>query len=250
MTESTGTLAVIYQDSDIVVVDKPPAMLTHSNSFDRTSPTVLAVMGSRMGQSVKTVHRLDRMTTGVMVLALTKEAAGNLSEQFRLRSVEKRYIAIVRGHLDEQGRIESQMSDARSPEDRLAITDYRCIAHGKVSKQLGRYGEGWFSLAELQLLTGRSHQARRHLHRINHPIIGDRKHGDKAYNLWAEQKIGERHLYLRAREIRFTHPVTGKRLGVTVGLPNQWLRLFELVKIKPPGRLVQLPSIYEAADLA
>ena len=246
MTESTGSLAVIYQDSDIVVVDKPPAMLTHSNSFDRNSPTVVGVLGSRLGQQVRTVHRLDRMTTGVMVLALTKDSAAQLSEQFRDRSVQKRYIAIVRGHLDAAGTIETEMRDVHTEEERFAVTEYRCIAHGGITKQLGRYPEGWFSLAEVVLHTGRSHQARRHLHRINHPVLGDRKHGDKSYNFWAEQKMGERYLYLRARELTFTHPTTGVRLCVTVGLPTIWMRCLRAVKINPPGKYVQLPSISEA----
>jgi tRNA pseudouridine65 synthase len=243
--ESTGTIGIIYQDRDIVVVDKPPAMLTHSNSFDRNSPTVLAVMGSRMGQSVRTVHRLDRMTTGVMILALTKDAAGALSEQFREREVEKRYIAIARGHLDPEGRIESPMSDARNEEERIAVTEYQTIATGRIREQIGRYGEGWFSLVDLSLLTGRSHQARRHLHRINHPVLGDQKHGDKNYNRWAESRLGERHLYLRARELHFTHPSTGKRMVVSVGMPTLWLRCLAAVGIHPPVRYTQLPSVYE-----
>lgn len=244
--ESTGTIGIIYQDDDIVVIDKPPAMLTHSNSFDRNSPTVLAVMGSRLGTSVRTVHRLDRMTTGVMVLALTREAAGALSVQFRDRLVEKHYLAITRGHLDPAGRIESPMSDAKSEEERIAVTEYETIATGRVHEQIGRYGEGWFSLVELSLLTGRSHQARRHLHRVNHPVLGDRKHGDRSYNRWIEARIGERHLYLRARELHFTHPRTGRRMVVSVGMPTLWLRCLATAGINPPARYTHLPSVYES----
>lgn len=232
--ESRGSIRVVWSDEHLLVIDKPPGMLTHSNSFDRTSPTVVMVLGSRLGQSVYNVHRLDRMTTGAMVVARTHDAARELSEQFRNRNVTKHYLAVVRGHLDDAGSITSPIAHSGHGDDLEAHTDYRTVARGRVDEPIGRYGEGWFSLVELTLHTGRSHQARRHLHRVDHPVIGDNKHGDKVYNRWVWAHVQERHLFLRARELAITHPVSGEPIQVRLGTPEIWLRLLDEVGIELP----------------
>lgn len=230
--ESTGRLHISYRDDDIIVIDKPPGMLTHANSFDRHSPNVLMVLGSMVGCPVYTVHRLDRMTTGVMVLALHKRAAAELSAQFRERSTRKKYLAIVRGHMDESGTVTTPMTRITGGEEVSAATSYRTLGHGVVAEPLGRYEEAWFSLVELELHTGRSHQARRHLHQINHPVLGDNKHGDKAYNRWAAARFGERHMYLRASELAFVHPTTREAVRFTVELPALWKRVLESFAVR------------------
>jgi len=245
--ESTGPVRVLYDDDDIIVIDKPPGMLTHTNSFERSSPTVITVLGSRFRQSIMNVHRLDRMTTGAMVLARNRSAAAELSRQFRDREVEKSYLAIVRGHIDESGVIETPIPNPTHGEQMHARTDFRRLASGVVDEPIGRYGEGWFSLVELSLHTGRIHQARRHLHRINHPVIGDNKHGDKEWNRWAAARAGERHLYLRACELSFDHPALGTRVEVTLGLPELWLRFMADVGIQAPSRLVREPAVCQRA---
>lgn len=236
MGDDARSIEVLHADESIVVVDKPPGMLTHANSFDRDSPTVVSVLGSRLGARVHNVHRLDRMTTGAMVVARSPSAASELARQFREREVEKRYLAVVRGHLDEDGTIDLPIADLTDGERREASTSYRCLARSRVDEPVGKYGEGWFSLVELDLHTGRSHQARRHLHRINHPVIGDNKHGDKTWNRWAWARIGERHLFLRAIELRFKHPADGAAVEVTLGLPEVWCRLLDEIRLEAPKR--------------
>ena len=243
LPETCGPITVLYQDDAIVVIDKPAAMLTHAHSFDRHSPTVVSVLGSSLGAAVFNVHRLDRMTTGVMVVARTREAAADLSRQFRERETAKHYIAIVRGHLDDEGTIETPIEHPEHGEEMHASTAYRTIERGRVDEPIGRYGEGWFSLVSLTLHTGRIHQARRHLHRINHPVLGDNKHGDKAYNRWVWNRIGERHLFLRARSLAFAHPVSGTQMTVTVGIPEVWISLLESVGIDAPVELRGDPTI-------
>ena len=237
--ESTGAIRVLYRDESIVIIDKPPAMLTHSNSFDRHSPTVVMVLGSLLGQSIHNVHRLDRMTTGAMGLARTPEAARELSRQFREREVQKRYLAVVRGHLDERGTVESPIRSDRDQEEREARTDYQTLGRGRVDQPIGKFEKAWFSLVALELHTGRSHQARRHMHRISHPVIGDNKHGDKAYNRWAWNQLGEKHLFLRACELSFRHPGHGGEVRVRLALPDIWLRLLETIGIAPPEELTR-----------
>jgi tRNA pseudouridine65 synthase len=241
--ESAGKISILYSDDQIVVIVKPPSMLTHSNSFDRHTPTVLMVLGSMMGRSIRTVHRLDRMTSGVMVAALSADAARILSDQFRDRSVTKRYLAIVRGHLDDSGTVSTPVSRPATGEELFAETEYRVLGRGALSERVGRFDEAWFSLVELTLRTGRTHQARRHLQSINHPILGDNKHGDKTYNRFAAARYGERHLYLRAYELQFNHPITGQRIVACAGIPGLWARVLDDMGITVPTALQVTPSI-------
>jgi tRNA pseudouridine65 synthase len=242
--ESAGHIEIIHRDDEIVVIVKPPAMLTHSNSFDRHTPTVLMVLGSMVGSSVRTVHRLDRMTSGVMVAALTPDAARSLSEQFRSRSVAKRYLAIVRGHLDDSGTVTTPVTRPATGEELFAETAYTILGRGRIDEPVGRYDAAWFSLVDLILHTGRTHQARRHLHGINHPVLGDNKHGDKTYNRFAAARYGERHLYLRAYELSFDHPASGRRITACAGVPELWLRVLDDMGIEVPETLQRRASVH------
>ena len=239
--ESCGTISILACDEHLAIIDKPPAMLTHANSFDRHSPTVVNVLGSRLGR-VYNVHRLDRMTTGAMVVARTPEAASELSRQLRDREVLKRYVAVVRGHVDDQGCVTVPIDHPSHGEEMEARTDYRALGRGRIAEPIGRYGEGWLSLVELTLHTGRSHQARRHMKRIDHPVIGDNKHGDKSYNRLVASRLGERHLYLRAHELRFRHPESGVDIHIRLGLPDLWIALTGWAGITVPPELLAAPG--------
>ncbi len=243
---SPPPVEVLYSDDEIIIIDKPASMLTHTHSMDRESPTVTEALAPRFGESVYTVHRLDRMTTGAMVLARTRPSAGELSRQFRDREVGKTYLAIVRGHLDASGTIETPIARTSDSTVLAAHTNYTTLSLGRVAEPIGRYEEGWFSLVRLSLLTGRSHQARRHLHRIDHPIVGDNKHGDKTYNRWAAVRMGTRHLYLRAIELTFRHPVSATQIEVRLGIPDLWMRFLEAAGMRIPVHLRREPTISHA----
>lgn len=223
----SGTLSILHQDSDLVIVDKPPGMLTHVHQFDRASPNVRAVLERKLGVPVYTVHRLDRMTTGLLVVALNPVVAHRLSGDFRNRRIHKSYLALVRGHTGPEFVISTPLEQNGRPAE--AVSQVHTIDHGFVSEAVGRYSEAWFSLVQVKTLTGRRHQIRRHLHSINHPVIGDRKHGDKNYNAWAENRFGARHLYLRATELAFEHPGDGRPVHAVAGLPGFWRKTLELV---------------------
>lgn len=229
---------ILHDDGVIVIIDKPAGLLTHPTPKDRANADVVTLLGSRMGK-LHPVHRLDRMTTGLLVLARDPVSADALASQFRKRDVRKRYLALVRGHTPASGTIDQPMRTGRAFTDRQAgpelpaRTDYLTVHHATVDQPLGRYAEAWFSLVELTLHTGRTHQARRHLSRINHPVVGDKHHGDYAYNRFMEQVVGERYLYLRAHQIGFRHP-DGRTMVVTAGLPTQWVQALDAIGITPP----------------
>lgn len=235
---------ILHHDDDIAIVDKPGGLIVHSNKYARREPNLINTVGGMLQRRVYSVHRLDRGTSGLMVFALTKDAAGVLSAQFRGREVEKRYLAAVRGHPDDTGTVDKPLRHGDDVEGRAATTHFRTLARGEVNAAIGPYETAWVALVELTLVTGRSHQARRHMQNVNHPVIGDQRHGDRAYNryLW-EHLDGERHLLLRALELRFTHPRSGAGVTAYAGIPAVWQRALSVLELPLPPFLPHHPHV-------
>jgi tRNA pseudouridine65 synthase len=221
MLVSSGEIPILYDGGSYIVVDKPSGVLTHPHHIDKESPILIELLRERLGWQPLTVHRLDRMTTGAIVLTRDKETAAKLADQFAAHEVQKRYLAITRGHMDAEGTMDEPLPHRSKDEVLEAETRYRCLAHGVVDDPIGRYDEGWFSLVMLELLTGRTHQARRHLHRSTHPVLGDKRHGDNDYNRWARPIFGQ-YMFLRAYELSFFSPDRTERITVTSGLDEKW----------------------------
>jgi len=198
-------IPILYEDRSVVVVDKPPGIPVHPAGVGKRGVTVVGVLGAQgalAGGSPErpgVVHRLDALTSGVMVLARTERAWRDLVEQFRRREVRKEYLALVEGEVEpEAGEISGRLArDARRPwrmrVDRAgkeAETEFRVLVR--------REGK---SLLLVVPRTGRTHQIRVHLAAIGHPVVGDPLYGGE----------GER-LMLHAWRLGFRHPVTGKWL--------------------------------------
>jgi RluA family pseudouridine synthase len=176
-----GTVPVIWKGEGALVIDKPADLLVQPDvkGGDSVISRVWGMFGSGgPGFSPAAVHRLDRNTTGVLLVALTGGALRELERLFRERLVEKRYLALVVGELPQKGIVDAPLSKdeannlARvSGDGKTARTRYRRLAAG-----------GGLSLASIELLTGRTHQARVHMAHIGHPILGDRKYGDIEIN--------------------------------------------------------------------
>lgn len=215
-------LNVLHRDDSIVVIDKPPEVLSHPHPMHSESADCIALVSSMLGQRIYGVHRLDRAASGVMVFSLSSESAADLCRQFRDRMIGKRYVALVRGHLLDKVEIDTPMKTARSGPLRDAVTIATPVSRTVVPAPVGAYDEAWYTLAELVLMTGRRHQARRHLARINCPIINDNKHGDRAHNEYYRSRFGTRWMMLRAHGLRFRHPRSGAQLRVRAGLPDWW----------------------------
>jgi tRNA pseudouridine65 synthase len=239
---------VLYGDNAILIVDKPPGLLVHPNPHERGAPTCLGQMRDIAGQEVRTVHRIDRATSGLVLFAIGAESAGRLASQFRDRTVGKGYLAIVRGHI-----LAPRTVDLPVPRD-LGIdpvpsrTDIVPLTRAVLREPVGRYDEGWFTLAAVELRTGRMHQARKHLHHIDHPVIGDKKHGDRAQNRFFLQRFGAEELFLRAYSLRFLHPVTGRAVTACAGLPGSWLRVMASIGLEPPPALAREAAIDIGTD--
>lgn len=222
IAEPVPGMTVLYEDDDVIVVDKPVGVAAHpSPGWD--GPTViggLAATGHRIATSGAderqgVVHRLDVGTTGVMVVAKSEAAYTSLKRQFKERSVEKVYHALVQGYLDPtSGTIDAPIGRHPKHDYKWAIT-----ADGKPSvthyDTLEVFGSA--SLLEIHLETGRTHQIRVHMAAMKHPCVGDVMYGADP------KKAGELGLsrqWLHARELSFDHPMSGERMTFTSPYPS------------------------------
>ncbi|STO71149.1 tRNA pseudouridine synthase [Avibacterium paragallinarum] len=231
-------LNILYQDEYLVAVNKPAGMLVHRSWLDRhETQFVMQTLRDQIGQHVFPIHRLDRPTSGVLLFALNGEIAKLLCEQFEQKQVEKSYLAVVRGYLKEQGRIDyplkvqlDKIADKFSQQDKApqdAITNYEGLKTVEMPYGVGRYQTSRYSLVRLIPHTGRKHQLRRHLKHIFHPILGDTQYGDLHQNRALTEHTGVQRLMLHAETLAFNHPITKNRLKITAPLDEQWQCLFD-----------------------
>ncbi len=237
-------LAVVYQDADLLVVDKPAGMVVHPapghvsgtlvNALLGLDPSLALVggsdkvaifsekMASLSGLRAGVVHRLDRETSGLLLVAKNDVAFAKLQRQFKTRRVEKTYLALVEGVPDTaSGRIEAPI--ARDPAHRQrmavlsenrggrrAVTGFHVVTSYVSAMSQQRHE---FALLEVDLFTGRTHQIRVHMAFIKHPVVGDRIYGRR------KQRIPCPRQFLHAHRLAFTQPTTGQRIEVEAPLP-------------------------------
>lgn len=218
-------LEILYQDDEIIAVNKPANLAVHRSKFVGPDDAFLIdLLREQVGGDVYLAHRLDRATSGVLLSARSKEVAGALGEQFMGRSVEKRYLAVVRGWPDpESGSIDYALPGSRDTGPRKdALTDYRRLGMVEVPIALGRYESQRYALVLASPRTGRFRQIRKHFAHIHHPIIGDSQHGRGDHNRLFKQHFGSHRLLLHALDLSFDHPAHGTRLVVSAGLDDTW----------------------------
>ena len=229
-------LEIIYQDEWLVAVNKPSGWLVHRSWLDRHEKVfVMQTLRDQIGQHVFTVHRLDRPTSGVLLLGLSSEVARLLSQQFENHQIRKRYHALTRGWLEDEAVLDyplaeelDKIADKHASLDKgpqPAVTHYRGMATVEMAVPVGRYPTARYSLVELEPQTGRKHQLRRHLSHLRHPIIGDSKHGDLRQNRAAAEHFGCQRLMLHASHLQLNHPVTGEPLVLRAQLDDTWMQM-------------------------
>lgn len=219
------TLPVLYHDEHLIAVHKPSGLLVHRSMLDRHETRfALQIVRDQIGQYVYPVHRLDRGTSGVLVMALDAGIAGTLGQSFETRGVHKTYLAVVRGHPPESGSIDHPLtrqydeyefrSAAPSAETQEALTRYRRLGLAELPVAVDRYPTSRYALLEVFPETGRRHQIRRHLKHIAHPIIGDATHGKGRHNRFFQEHFGSKRLLLACTGIRLNHPKSGEILDL------------------------------------
>jgi 23S rRNA pseudouridine1911/1915/1917 synthase len=250
------SLDIVYEDEYLAVINKPAGMVVHPGAGNRSGTLANAVahhfkfhisnsgqeqenLGSEMWDSspqaadrVGIVHRLDKFTSGLIVVAKTEAIHEALSAQFRKRSVEKMYVALVHG----EPRHNSGIIDRPIARDRwhrtkmsVAANGRNAVSHWKVRRRFNK-----FALIEVEIKTGRTHQIRVHLASINHPVVGDETYNEGRDKTIADieirnavQKLGR--FFLHAERLAFDHPVGGERLEFICQLSPELAQFLELL---------------------
>jgi len=210
--ESTD-LEILYLDEHIVAVNKPAGMIVHRNEYTQEEfDNLLNLLSRQLKTYLFPVHRLDRATAGIMLFALTKEASNFLMKAFTEKTIDKEYLAIVRGLAEDEGVITRELRKKPSRKFQQAETHYWTLAQKELPIPLQEFDTVRYSLLRVHPITGRRHQIRRHLSYEHHPILGDKKHGHSLHNkLWKEQ-LNLPGLMLQAYKIRFKHPKTEEEI--------------------------------------
>ena len=202
---------LLWIDAHVVVAHKPSGLLVHRGWDDDDDVAMFRVRDALGGAHVHPLHRLDRGTSGALVFARTKEAAAILARAFEEGEIDKHYLALVRGTPPDEGVIDYPLPKKEDGPRVRAVTRFRTLARSSVDR---------CSLVEAMPETGRLHQVRRHLRHINHPLVGDVKHGSGVINRHYRATYALHRLALHASKIAFTHPITGARVEVTAPMPE------------------------------
>jgi tRNA pseudouridine65 synthase len=219
-------LPILYRDDRYIAVHKPPGLLVHRTRISEDSRFLLQILRNQIGQWVYPVHRLDRPTSGVLILGLDSESAGLLTREFEHRRVEKRYLAVVRGYTEEQGVIDHPLREEKWKEPQEAVTEYRTLAQVELPIPVGRYQTARYSLLEITPRTGRMHQIRKHMKHIFHPIVGDTTHGDGKQNRLFREEFGIKRLLLIATGLKFRHPCSKEETVINSVPESDLIQLF------------------------
>jgi tRNA pseudouridine65 synthase len=221
-------LTLLHCDMDLVAIAKPAGLLVHPTALDaHEERSAMQLLRDQLGERVWPLHRLDKATSGVLLFARHVEAARHWGGAFERGEVGKHYLALVRGWPPAQGEIAQPL--ARDPElpsagqQRLeALTRYRRLATFEWPFQVdARHPASRYALMDVEPLSGRRHQIRRHFKHIAHPLVGDSTHGKGAHNRAVAQWLGTARLWLHAREV-VLRGASGQALCITAPCGPEW----------------------------
>ena len=223
---------VVYEDADLLVVDKPAGLVTHPAPGHRGPTLAEALRGRAVGgpdpERAGIVHRLDRDTSGLLVVTKTEEAYTALSKALKRREVTREYLALVAGHVQaESGTVDAPIGrdrarrtvvSTRSDRPRAAVTHFEVIERLPAT-----------TLLRVRLETGRTHQIRAHLAAIGHPVCGDPQYGGRA----SGRELGLGRQFLHAEKLMFSHPRTGETLVCESKPPVELRRALDEARREP-----------------
>jgi len=239
-------LNIVYEDEHLAIINKASGMVVHPGAgissgtlanavafhFYKNSEELRIKNYELRNNRVGIVHRLDKDTSGLIVIAKSEEIHEKLNEQFRERTVYKSYIALVHGEIEEnKGEIEAPIAREKHNRTKMSIRAHGryALSHWKVKKRFEK-----FTLVAVEIKTGRTHQIRVHLASINHPVVGD-----ETYNAGRDKTVKDANVrkaiqnlnrfFLHAEKLSFTHPVTKEWMAFTAPLPIELENFLELI---------------------
>lgn len=243
---------ILHLDDHVVVVDKPAGMPVHRSHMVGDGDVYLI---DRVREVVPgplhLIHRLDRGTSGAVLIGRNAEVAGVLGRQFMARDVDKRYLAVCRGWPDEEGEIDYPLPGVRENSERKpALTRWRRLHTVEVPIAINRYPQQRYALVEAMPETGRYRQIRRHFAHLRHPLIGDTSHGRTEHNRLYKQYFGVHRMLLHAWRLGFTHPYDGTRIEIEAPLDAEYAGLLARFGWNLPASANAAPAITPQVGVA
>lgn len=256
-------MEILYLDNEIIAINKPSGLMVHRSPLDtKANRFALQITRNLIQKKVYPIHRLDRPVSGVLLFALTPDIAQKMISLFSSRQIQKTYLAIMRGYIDDNGIIDYPLKSLPDrfnkpapdshPNLKPSITRYRRIATAEIPVAVGRYDSCRYSLARIHPETGRRHQIRRHLKHIFHPILGDTTYGDRHHNRYIRESWNCNRVLLSAMELSFIHPVNQKKITITARLDqtfNSILERLNWIEAIPGHWIYKEKSSSESTDL-
>lgn len=222
-------LAVLYRDDWLAVVDKPAGLMVHDSALARGETDFAADrLREQFGRPVFLVHRLDRATSGCLLLAFDRETASLLGKGLMSREVGKDYLAVCRGWPEARFTIDHPLDGGPGkPVKKPAITAFERVATCELAVPSAGFDTSRYALLRAHPHTGRFRQIRRHLKHASHHLIGDTSHGDGRHNR-AFRMLGIHRMLLHAQRLAFVHPHDGRRLEVVAPVDAEFARALVL----------------------
>lgn len=216
----------LFEDDYLLVVDKPVNLAVHKNDFmPKDAPYLTKLAGNLTGKWIYNVHRLDSKTSGLIILAFSREAAHHLTLLFEQKQVEKTYMAIVQGNPGNGTFTNKVLVKKKAKFKKPAVTHYSTLKTIQTNISYKEKVNIKLSLVEIKPETGRWHQLRQHFAQNRNDILGDSHHGDFTLNKIITEETGIKRLFLHASALKFTHPVSGKHITVVSDLPEEFEKI-------------------------
>ncbi len=218
-----GKINIVFEDDYLVVVNKPNNTLVHHSYYARNihEDSLLQLLRQQTGDRFFPVNRLDRKTSGAILLCKAKEHVSSFQALFDQKTIQKVYHALVRGHVLEAQTIETPVKNERG-NYKSALTKVTPISHLAVDIPVEPYPTSRYTILEMQPITGRTHQLRIHANKIAHPIIGDHKYGNRHHNRMFAEQLNFPDLFLHCKTTSFIHPFTDQKVDIHAPFPTFW----------------------------
>ena len=231
------SLEIIYQDNYCLLVTKPNNVLVHHahhsrNKIDEVS--LIQLIENQFGKRYYPIHRLDRKTSGIILLASKREYVVSFQALFTNNEIQKIYYGVVRGFSQEHLIIDSPVKGRDALVYKDAETQLKLLDKIILEIPVKPYKSSRYSLVELKPKTGRMHQLRIHMNKVSTPLINDAKYGDKNHDLMYAEQFGWRNLFLHAGSLEFIHPFTNQKLTLKSSFSEDWIQLFQEFSWKNP----------------
>jgi tRNA pseudouridine65 synthase len=229
-------IAVLYADELLAVVDKPAGLMAHASAMARGEDDFLVDrLREQFGRKVHLIHRLDRATSGCLLVAFDAATAAALGAGFMSREVGKDYLAICRGWTEAEIDLDYPLDGGPGkPEKKPAQTKFVRLGTGELSLPSASHETSRYSLLQCTPYTGRYRQIRRHLKHLSHHLIGDSSHGDGRHNRYFRMQ-GVHRMLLHAWRLGFVHPGSGQRLAIEAPLDLEFRRALTLLSLELPA---------------